>query len=356
MEQEPSDSEVAAPGWDAIEARLAPLYGDQEPRHWGSVLKYRLGGPDPLDGISAYHRLQPEPHWHFVTYGFSELYAKESKIAETSGFGFEMTFRLACGAEDTETPKWPVGFLNNLARYVFEGNALAPGHHLNLNGPIALGRPTDITAIAIAQDPELAPVETPNGSLRFLQVVGLTSDEYQALLSWSSAGLVELMRQRNPVLVTSLSRASLLADSAFQAEVAARSRSEGSSTDRIVHDGIAWKVEKRLFGRPRTVITLRALPARHAAAILPARLLHGRPFTLVGKAQRVTFRSGPSAHQSLEDPALELTLPASLLPALVSALGSGVGRHAVEGFERLSLEIEPSLVRDAAGNVVQEIR
>jgi hypothetical protein len=356
MDQEPSDSEVAAPGWDAIASRLAPLYGDQEPRHWGSVVKYRLGGPDPLDGISAYHRLQPEPHWHFVTYGFSELYAKESKIAETSGFGFELTFRLACGADDTETPKWPVGFLNNLARYVFEGHALAPGHHMNLNGPIALGRPTDVTAIAVVQDPELAPVETPNGSLRFLQVFGLTSDEYLALLGWTSAGLVELMRQRNPVLVTSLSRASLLADPAFRAEVTARSRSEGSSTDRIVNDGTTWKAEKRLFGRPRTVITLRALAARQAAAILPARLLHGRPFTLAGRGQRVTFRSGDAPHQSLEGPALELTLPAGLVPALVAALGSGVGLHAVEGFERLSLEIEPSLVRDAAGQVVEEIR
>ena len=42
----------AAPGWDANDARLREVYGDQESRHWGSI-KHMLGGPDPLDGISA---------------------------------------------------------------------------------------------------------------------------------------------------------------------------------------------------------------------------------------------------------------------------------------------------------------
>ena len=31
-----------------------------------------------LSGISAYKNVDPCPHWHFVTYGFSELWAKES--------------------------------------------------------------------------------------------------------------------------------------------------------------------------------------------------------------------------------------------------------------------------------------
>jgi hypothetical protein len=70
---EPDD----APGWDAIDAALLPLYGDREPYHVGTVVPYAAGGPDPIHGISAYHNAEPGPHWHFVTYGFSELWAKE---------------------------------------------------------------------------------------------------------------------------------------------------------------------------------------------------------------------------------------------------------------------------------------
>jgi hypothetical protein len=50
-----------------------------------------LGGNDPLDGISVY---DGGDFWHFVTYGFSDLYEKETKDPEWSGFGFELTMKL----------------------------------------------------------------------------------------------------------------------------------------------------------------------------------------------------------------------------------------------------------------------
>jgi suppressor of fused-like protein len=62
-----------APGWDAIDLALKPTYGDQIPLHWGTAIPRMLGGPDPIDGISAYLRSEPVSHWHFVTYGFPEV-------------------------------------------------------------------------------------------------------------------------------------------------------------------------------------------------------------------------------------------------------------------------------------------
>ena len=41
-------------GFDAISERLALLYPNQKERHYGTVIKYALGGKDPLDGISVY--------------------------------------------------------------------------------------------------------------------------------------------------------------------------------------------------------------------------------------------------------------------------------------------------------------
>ena len=95
-----------APGWAAIDEALRPIYGAREPYHVGTIVPYALGGPDPIHGISAYKNLEPAPHWHFVTYGLSELWAKGSSDREISGFGFELTFRPLCDKEDTKPPNW----------------------------------------------------------------------------------------------------------------------------------------------------------------------------------------------------------------------------------------------------------
>ena len=100
------EADDAAPGWDAINAALDPLYAGQEPKHVGTIVPWMLGGADPLNGISAWKRLEPVPHWHFVTYGFSELYAKESDDPDISGYGFELTFRLACDPAEAEPASW----------------------------------------------------------------------------------------------------------------------------------------------------------------------------------------------------------------------------------------------------------
>lgn len=86
------NTDDSAPGWEAIDAEFDRLYPDQpKPLHYGTVLKYMLGGPDPLDGISVY---DAGDFWHFVSYGLSELYTKESEDPEYSGYGIELTFKL----------------------------------------------------------------------------------------------------------------------------------------------------------------------------------------------------------------------------------------------------------------------
>lgn len=43
---------------------------------------FRLGGPDPLDYISMYsnngdHDRNIPPHWHYITFGFSDLHGDD---------------------------------------------------------------------------------------------------------------------------------------------------------------------------------------------------------------------------------------------------------------------------------------
>ncbi len=42
------EEDVEAIGWDAIDSVLLPIYGDREPRHYGTILPMMLGGNDPL--------------------------------------------------------------------------------------------------------------------------------------------------------------------------------------------------------------------------------------------------------------------------------------------------------------------
>lgn len=220
--------EPEAPGWDAIDAALRPIYGQQEPRHVGVVIPYALGGPDPLQGISAYLVPGPPRHWHFVTYGFSDLFTKESEDPEISGWGFELTLRLRSDAE--EPPIEIFALLQGLARYVFKtGRVYRVGDHVDI------GRPhpdlnTRICALIITEDPLLRPTSSPFGRFDFRQVVGLTRDEYELVQTWNTLSFLELVRPGNPLLVTDLARGSYLEDPAFREAAKANREKEGSST------------------------------------------------------------------------------------------------------------------------------
>ena len=75
-----SELDDAAPGWDAIDARIDEIYGEQEPKHWGTIIKHMLGGPDPLDGISVYESNGGGRRYlHFETYSYSSSISKSAR-------------------------------------------------------------------------------------------------------------------------------------------------------------------------------------------------------------------------------------------------------------------------------------
>ena len=200
-----------APGWDAIESQLSEIYEEQEPLHWGTMISYRLGGPDPLDGISAYHcREGGEDHLHFCSFGYSSLYYDEECFGgEHSGYGFEMTFRLASELPPKEEPMWVCALFQNLARYVFETNRWFDQYHwLPTNGPICSDYQTDIVGLAFVKDPVLKAIDSPHGQVDFIQAFGITQSELDTFSDTKQTAekIIEEHREDNPLLITNLNR------------------------------------------------------------------------------------------------------------------------------------------------------
>jgi len=353
------DAEDLSPGWDAISAALDRLYPGQEPKHYATLVKWMLGGPDPLDGVSAWKRLSPVPHWHFMTYGLSELYAKESDDADTSGYGFELTFRLACEPgepADAEPPAWAINFLQNLARYVFKsGNVFDDGHWMTANGPIALERDTLICSMGFVYDPELPAIDTPNGRMHFLQVVGLTQEEERAAKQWQTRKLLDALLPKMPLWVTDLARPSLLGDPEVRARVDEGARRDGSSSGFLFTDVLGWKVQKRLLRSPVTDITFGALQVDELTTLLPLRLPFGRGFRLAGREGSVLFERADASSASEGEDGLTLRLTDAAVHELARTLKPLAGTYVLGSLDSVRFQVQQTIIRDAEGKVVRTV-
>ena len=356
MSEPPTDG---GPGWDAIDAALRPRYGDTRPLHYGAVPRWSLGGNNPLDGISAYKRTDGECHWHFVSYGLTELFQKESKIPDVSGWGLELTFRVACRPDDPKPPIWAMNFLQNIGRYIVKtGNVFAPGHHMSLNGPIAANEATELAAMLCVADPELPACESPNGRFSFLQIVGITVDELEAAQTWDSLRFAEILARRSPLLVTDLQRRSILADEEIAKQVATATEREGSSMSDLFAPIVEWSEVQILEKRTRIVID--GLTARQLVPQLRGRLLHDRPLLLCGQTDQarsvVAFRHAEKPSIAVDDAGyLVVTLSRAMIDELREKFRPERGVYRSQLMGQLELEVVPLEIKDNQGNVIRVV-
>jgi len=349
--------EINTSGWDAIDQELLKIYGEQEPKHYGTVIPYLLGGEDPLEGISAYKSETPVPHWHFVTYGFSELYEKESENAEYSGYGFELTFRLTRKEDEEEPPAWALNLLQNMGRYVFNsGNVFRSGDYLDANGPICQGADTLLTALAFTIDPELPTIDTPNGQVEFIQMAGITDDELEAMQTWNTMGLLNAGLEYSPSYVTDLSRASLLQIPSIAEAVEKGMEEDGSSTGFLFVDQLAWEQGKKgLFSKQLNKLTLGAKQAGIIGKLLRGRILKGKSLTLVSQEIRVVFEPGERCEYNVEEADVTITLNDKAVIELNQSLTPQEQEFEVSSIPGLSIKIAKTFIKDQQGNVVETI-
>ena len=338
-------------GWTAIDAHLDRRYGGVEPVHWGTIQTWRLGGPDPLDGVSAYDNAGPPRHWHYVSYGLSDLFEKESDEPERSGWGLELTFRLArTDGDESAPPILGPNMLQSLARYIVEsGNVLWPGHHMSANGPIAHGVDTRIEASLFVEDPELGAIDTPNGRVRFVQVVGITQDEYEMVRRWNTDSMVALLGRGDRLLVTDLGRASILDDPAIAAEAEAGRRADGSSMEGVYVDRLAWTESDDGLH-----VVIGAAAVEDLRIMLEGRLPFGRAAFLQGAEQRLELVPDTPVGWHRHEEALALILPPAAIAAM-TGLPAVAGRYAWPEVPGLTLDVEVTVITDEDGREVGRI-
>ena len=179
---ESENTDDSAPGWEAIDAEFNRIYPDQSnPLHYGTVIKYMLGGPDPLDGISVYDAGE---FWHFVSYGLSELYTKESEDPEYSGYGIELTFKLKKSNNDEEEIKNGCGLLQYVARYIFQtGKVVLPEEYIYTKQTegIDAQQKSNLTGFLTAADDLADTIDTPHGKVEFVTLIGATDAELRSV-------------------------------------------------------------------------------------------------------------------------------------------------------------------------------
>lgn len=149
------------------------------------------------------------PHWHYVSFGLSDLHGDGrvhatddiENVEHRSGMGFELTFRLIKSSniknphENEMPPIWPANLLQMLARYVFQtGNRLCAGDNVPWKKSLD-NKQSKIQHMLIAEDVQLKRTETPFGWVDFCQIVGVTEEELDQATWWKGTGVLNLLKK-----------------------------------------------------------------------------------------------------------------------------------------------------------------
>jgi hypothetical protein len=342
---------LGAPGWAAIDAAVGRLYPGVQPLSYGSPRWDVRGGEEPLHRVVVHRRAD---HWHLVTYGMSELYRKVTRQPGESGWGFEYTMRVAAAPQDPNPPLWAINLLRTLAGMVFaRGSGFAEADYRDILGPISLGTPpTAQRAIIFVGDPELGPIGTPHGTVRFLQVFGLHPEEQALCDSWHPQRVVDLFRQHAPWFVTDLDRVSLLTDPAIRGMSLWGQMTEGSGTEAAPVLDLSHAIEQGRF-----TLNVGALDAPMVGRVLRGRLPLGLPLRLDARhdpSRGYRLVPGPvmTGRGQPTDTHLELVLPRPVVDELVEVLTAGrAGRYELRSEDTFALNILPTRYQDFGGNV-----
>lgn len=286
----------------------------------------------PIAEIVAYRASKPIPHWHYITYGLSELGEKSSNDPSLSGFGVEYTLRLI---DDAAQPLvWPMNLLRWLAKLVWQTREpLDPSHSMDVPDGLLDEVSPGVEGLGFLKDEDLGTIETPNGSLTFVSVIPLMAREHWLLGAWDFDKYIGALRSQQGDVLWRVGRSSVLEGNGAS-EILARVKQDGSSQS-LDFTTLSWtKEEIELDQVGRTVFT----------KFLRHRLAYGRDATIVSGKRRAALSPGDWKMECTHD-TCELSIPQDEANALADDLiaarhGDTVTRSGGAQF-RLNLGVGP---------------
>ena len=125
-------------------------------------------------------------YYHFITFGLSDLDVSSEK-KDWSKYGFELTFKLEKSEKiNEEELKSFCGILQQLAKYVYESGKLFKPYEYIYTGQtdgIDMNHISSIVAFVTIEDTMLGTIDTINGKLQFVELIGITLDEINKILN-----------------------------------------------------------------------------------------------------------------------------------------------------------------------------
>lgn len=172
-------------GWQAIKAAFEQVYPGQATMRQLSAGPSRLeGGDQAIDAISVY---DGGDYWHFVTMGLSDIYDQGyGELPEISRFGMEFTYKIKKYEDDVEREVvlGTAHLLHSLANLTVDDDEIFGPYEYLTTGQtegVDVHQTSKLTGFICVPDSEVAPIETPNGRVAFIEFVGVTYDELQSL-------------------------------------------------------------------------------------------------------------------------------------------------------------------------------
>ena len=195
------ENELTQAGFDAIAEAMHRLYPAREGLFYGTIIPYALGGDDPWTAWRCGKANTGVPHWHYVTYGFTELYEKRERRPRDKRLWIRADLPPSNGERRSSLPSGPSACSRTGPVCLFQRQRLRlrPSYGRQ-RAPIALETDTRLTALGFRIDPELGEADTPNGHFVFLQAVGLTADEMAAMMCWNGEKFLTELESADPAV------------------------------------------------------------------------------------------------------------------------------------------------------------
>ena len=331
------------PGFVALRERVDAIYGESPVKHYGTTDPIAAGGMDPLDAISGYPNDEPSPHFHLVSFGLTELGPKEFPSPEVSGFGFELTMRLSRSMEQNDVPPWAMSLMQMLGQYCHvSGVPFSSGESMFLGGSICPSVDSTMTAVCFAPDRQLGSLQTPNGFMTFLQIVGIHADELAVIKDWNPHEVIDLLSQQDPLLMTDLTRPSILKDKAIADMIARRMKSEGSTQSKASGGDVRWERDGADIA-----LHLGAIFVGDLKRGLSRRIPFALPFELAGQERRVAIEPADETSIDARGGKLSLSLRADAARGLAEAIRPERGVYTCSDVPGLTVIVSPTEIGEA---------